>query len=185
MGFALAKAASDMGAEVILLTGPTNQVANIKIKRIDITTAEEMYQAVIKEFDDVDICVMAAAVADYTPKKVAKQKIKKAQVNFEIVLEKTKDILLEIGKKKQKHQTLIGFALETNDELNNAKAKLKRKNLDAIVLNSLNDKSSGFAYDTNKISIIDKNNNIKEFPLKSKTEVAYDIFSYICNDINI
>lgn len=184
MGFALAKAAFDMGAEVILITGPTNQEVNIPVKRINVTTAKEMYQAVTKEFKNVDICVMAAAVADYTPTKVAKQKIKKKEDRFEIRLEKTKDILLEIGKRKQKHQKLIGFALETNNELKNAKAKLKKKNLDAIVLNSLNDNSSGFAYDTNKVSIIGKNNKMKEFSLKSKTEVAYDIFSYIYNDLN-
>jgi len=184
MGFALAKVAHDMGAEVILVTGPTNQEANIPIKRIDVTTAEEMYQAVSNEFEQIDVCVMAAAVADYTPTKVAKQKIKKKNDSFEIRLEKTKDILLELGKRK-KQQILIGFALETNDELKNAKAKLKRKKLDAIVLNSLADDSSGFAFDTNKITIIDKNNKINEFPLKSKTEVAYDIFSYIYNDLNI
>ncbi len=184
MGFALAKAAFDMGAEVILITGPTSQEANIPIKQINVITAEEMYQAVTKEFGQVDICVMAAAVADYTPTKVAKHKIKKDDASFEISLEKTKDILLELGKRKQKNQTLIGFALETNDEIDNAKAKLRKKNLDAIVLNSLKDKSSGFSYDTNKVSIIDKNNKINEFPLKSKMEVAYDIFSYIYNDLN-
>ncbi len=182
MGIALANVAYELGAEVILICGPTKIQTAQNINRIDVITAEEMYQATLKAFENTDICIMAAAVADYKAKDIADKKIKKDASSFSLELEKTKDILLALGKKKRQ-QFLMGFALETDNEIKNAKTKLNKKNLDAIVLNSLQEKGSGFSHDTNKIQIIDKNNNITDFPLKAKTEVAYDIFSYICQAI--
>ncbi|TVZ55417.1 phosphopantothenoylcysteine decarboxylase/phosphopantothenate--cysteine ligase [Lutibacter sp. Hel_I_33_5] len=179
MGFAIAKAAANLGAEVILITGPSHQkVQHSFIKRVDVTSAEEMYTAAHTYFSDVDIAILSAAVADFKPKNVAHQKIKKKDATLTIELEKTKDILASLGAIK-KEQFLVGFALETNNEIVNAKGKLERKNLDAIVLNSLQDKGAGFATDTNKITIIDKNLNEKAFQLKSKAAVAVDIMNEI------
>ncbi len=179
MGYALAKQAESLGAEVTLISGPTNQqLPDSSVKIIDVISADEMYDAVHDNFKDSDIAIFAAAVADYKPKTVANQKIKKKEAVMPIDLEPTQDILASVGKIKE-NQFLVGFALETNDELENAKGKLKRKNLDMIVLNSLQDKGAGFKGDTNKITIIDKGENINSFTLKSKTEVAVDIFNEI------
>ncbi|MCL4146679.1 UNVERIFIED_CONTAM: hypothetical protein GTU68_049754 [Idotea baltica] len=179
MGFAIAKAAANLGAEVFLISGPSHQqIKHSLIHRIDVVSADEMYKAAHQYYDEVDIAILSAAVADYTPKNVAVQKIKKTATSLEIQLSPTKDILASLGEIK-KNQFLVGFALETNNELENAKNKLKRKNLDAIVLNSLQDKGAGFATDTNKITIIDTNLNEKSFELKSKIEVAKDIMNEI------
>lgn len=179
MGFELAKAAANLGAQVILVTGPTAQtISHNLVKRIDVVSADNMYNAVHNHFNAVDIGIFAAAVADYKPKIVAAQKIKKSDTTMEVSLEKTQDILASAGKIK-KDQFLVGFALETNNELENAKSKLERKNLDMIVLNSLNDKGAGFQNGTNKITIIDKSEKISEFGLKSKAEVASDILNEI------
>ncbi|WP_152287947.1 bifunctional phosphopantothenoylcysteine decarboxylase/phosphopantothenate--cysteine ligase CoaBC [Flavicella marina] len=179
MGFELASRAAELGAEVILVSGPTSQtIKHSLVKRVDVVSAEEMYEAVFSYYDNVDIAIAAAAVADYTPVNKAKQKIKKKEGNLPIELKATKDILAAMGNSK-KEQFLVGFALETNDEVANAKGKLARKNLDLIVLNSLNDKGAAFGGDTNKICVIDASNNIAEYSLKSKEEVASDIFSEI------
>ncbi|MCL7754344.1 bifunctional phosphopantothenoylcysteine decarboxylase/phosphopantothenate--cysteine ligase CoaBC [Polaribacter sp. Z022] len=184
MGFAIAKAAANLGAEVFLISGPSHQQINHSfVKRIDVVSADEMYNAAHNYFKEVDIAILSAAVADYKPKNVASQKIKKKDASLDIQLEPTKDILASLGKIKE-NQFLVGFALETNNELQNAKSKLERKNLDAIVLNSLQDKGAGFATDTNKITIIDKDLNEKAFELKSKVEVAKDIMNEIVNKIN-
>jgi phosphopantothenoylcysteine decarboxylase/phosphopantothenate--cysteine ligase len=179
MGFALANVAANLGAEVVLIAGPTSQ--NIKhsfVQRIDVESAAEMFDVVHEHYKDVDIAIAAAAVADYTPKEVAPQKIKKKEASFHIDLKQTKDILASMGTQKEQ-QFLVGFALETNDAIANAKSKLLRKKADMIVLNSLQDKGAGFAGDTNKISIIDSQNNLVEFPLKTKDLVAIDIFTEI------
>ena len=179
MGFALAKEAANLGAEVILISGPSHQqIKHSLIHRIDVTTAQEMCQEVHKYFDTVDIAILSAAVADYKPKNVASQKIKKKDATLTIELAPTKDILASLGAIK-KHQFLVGFALETNNEVENAQRKLKLKNLDVIVLNSLQDKGAGFATNTNKITIIDKYFSQKLFELKSKDEVAKDIMNEI------
>jgi phosphopantothenoylcysteine decarboxylase/phosphopantothenate--cysteine ligase len=163
MGFAIASAAANLGAEVYLISGPSHQqIQHSFVHRIDVQTADEMYTAAHRYFKEVDIAILSAAVADYTPSKVAAQKIKKKDALLSIQLTPTKDILASLGALK-KHQFLVGFALETDNELANAKGKLQRKNLDAIVLNSLQDKGAGFATDTNKITIIDTKLNEKTF----------------------
>ncbi|MGV8945327.1 MAG: bifunctional phosphopantothenoylcysteine decarboxylase/phosphopantothenate--cysteine ligase CoaBC [Lutibacter sp.] len=183
MGFELAKKAANLGATVYLITGNSNEkVSNSLIQRIDVVSAEEMYNEVHKVFKVVDIAILSAAVADYKPKTAAVTKIKKSADSLTIELVKTKDILASLGKIK-KNQFLVGFALETNNELENAISKLKSKNLDLIVLNSLQDKGAGFKKETNKVTIIDKLENISEFSLKSKAEVAEDIFNIILNKI--
>ncbi len=184
MGFELAKKAVDLGAEVILISGPSKEVVtHSHIQRIDVTSAEEMYQVTHQHFENVDIAILSAAVSDYTPQQIATEKIKKSDSNLTLELVKTKDILASLGAIKKK-QFLVGFALETNNELENAIGKLERKNLDMIVLNSLNDKGAGFEKNTNKVTIIDSSKNISEFPLKTKTEVASDIFTNIIHQIN-
>jgi len=184
MGFAIAKAAANLGAEVFLISGPSHQqIKHSLVRRIDVVSADEMYKAAHKYFKEVDIAILSAAVADYKPKNSATQKIKKKDSSLEIVLEPTKDILASLGEIKE-NQFLVGFALETNNELENAKGKLKRKKLDAIVLNSLQDKGAGFATNTNKITIIDKDLNEKSFGLKSKVEVAKDIIEEILRKLN-
>ncbi|TCI94863.1 bifunctional phosphopantothenoylcysteine decarboxylase/phosphopantothenate--cysteine ligase CoaBC [Tenacibaculum sp. M341] len=184
MGFEIAKAAAKKGAEVFLVSGPSSQtVKNSLVRRIDVTSAQEMYDACHTYFNEVDIAVLSAAVADYRPKNVADQKIKKKDASLVIELAPTKDILKSLGAIK-KDQFLVGFALETNDEVSNAKKKIESKNLDAIVLNSLRDKGAGFAVDTNKITIIDKSFNEKTFELKSKKEVAKDIINEVLERIS-
>ncbi|REE82160.1 phosphopantothenoylcysteine decarboxylase/phosphopantothenate--cysteine ligase [Lutibacter oceani] len=183
MGFELAKEAANLGAEVFLISGPSNEiVSNSLIQRIDVVSAEEMYNEVHKIYNTVNIAILSAAVADYKPKSIANQKIKKASDSMSIELVKTHDILASLGKIK-KQQFLVGFALETNDEIKNAKKKLISKNLDLIVLNSLQDKGAGFKKTTNKVTIIDKFEKISEFGLKSKAKVAQDIFNEILNSI--
>lgn len=184
MGFELAKKAANLGAHVILITGPTSeQVTNSFINRIDVISALEMYNACIHHFNDVDIAIMAAAVADYKPVKVLSEKIKKSEQQLTIDLEPTHDILATLGKIKQ-HQFLVGFALETQNEIENATKKIEAKNLDLIVLNSLKDLGAGFKIDTNKVTIIDKFKKISEFSLKSKEAVASDIFDIVISKLN-
>jgi phosphopantothenoylcysteine decarboxylase/phosphopantothenate--cysteine ligase len=183
MGFEIAKAAANLGAEVYLISGPSNQqIKHSLVHRIDVVSAEEMYGAAHTYFKEVDIAILSAAVADYKPKNTATQKIKKTAASLELQLTPTKDILASLGEIK-KHQFLVGFALETNNELENAKGKLKRKNLDAIVLNSLKDRGAGFATNTNKITIIGKDFLLKTFELKPKAAVAVDIMEDILNRI--
>lgn len=180
MGFALAEEFANQGANVSLIAGPTSLTTeNKSIHRIDITSAEELYEAALKEFKTADVSILSAAVADYKPEKIAAQKIKKSDNAPIINLVPTKDTLFELGKLKRTNQLLVGFALETENEIENAKQKIKKKNLDLIVLNSLNDKGAGFKNDTNKVTIIDKYNNLKEFKLKTKQEVAKDILNTI------
>jgi len=178
MGFSLAEEAVRRGAKVILISGPTSQktsTKNIEIHRV--TSAKEMYDEVFKYYEKVDIAIASAAVADYAPKIVAKEKIKKSEEEFTIELVKNPDILKTMGEKKT-HQFLVGFALETQNEEENAKSKLQKKNLDMIVLNSLRDEGAGFQKDTNKVKILTHSEQ-KEFSLKSKDEVAKDILDFV------
>jgi phosphopantothenoylcysteine decarboxylase/phosphopantothenate--cysteine ligase len=184
MGFDLANAAAKLGASVFLISGPTNcEILEKSIQLIPVVSAQDMYDACHIYYDTVDIVIAAAAVADYRPKHVANQKIKKSDSNFFIELEKTKDILLSLGESKKK-QFLVGFALETENEIENAKLKVKKKNLDLIILNSLQDKGAGFGQPTNKITFIDKDFNIEPMELKSKEEVALDILNKIIQQYN-
>ena len=179
MGFDVANEAFNQGAEVILISGPTHlSLNNSRIKLIRVQSADEMFQQCHRYFHEVDVAIAAAAVADYKPKVVAEQKIKKTENNFSIELEKTKDILASLGEIK-KDQFLIGFALETENEIEHAKLKIQKKNLDLIVLNSLNDEGAGFGKATNKVTFIDKSFHIEPLPLKSKEEVAKDIVNKI------
>ncbi len=180
MGIALAEAAQKKGAKVCIVLGPTElRPSHPAIEVISVQTAEEMYQATVTQFADTDIGILAAAVSDYTPAQISDVKIKKKTNNLSLELVKTKDILKHLGSIKQAPQFLVGFALETNNELENAKAKLTKKNLDFIVLNSLQDKGAGFRHNTNKITILDKYNNIEKYQLKSKQDVAKDIIQKI------
>jgi len=184
MGFEIAKAAASLGAEVILISGPTHQKTDSNnIKVIPVVSANDMYQEVHKHYESTDVAILSAAVADYKPKFVADKKIKKKDTTLILELEKTKDILDSLGKIKAK-QLLVGFALETNNEVENAIKKLKTKNLDLIVLNSLSDKGAGFGVNTNKVTIIDSEENMTNYNLKSKAEVAQDILSEILKLIN-
>ncbi len=180
MGFAIAEVAFEMGAEVILISGPVQLNTNPLIKRINVLSADEMFLECKKNSKHQDIIIMSAAVADFKPKEISSKKIKKnkdAQPTIE--LEKNIDILEYLGKNKQKGQVLCGFALETDHELENAKEKIQKKNLDYIILNSLNDKGAGFGTDTNKVSIISKSKEITKLPLLSKKQVAEKIFETI------
>ncbi|WP_343588871.1 bifunctional phosphopantothenoylcysteine decarboxylase/phosphopantothenate--cysteine ligase CoaBC [Flavobacterium sp.] len=179
MGFDIANEAASLGAEVFLIAGPTHLKAkNSLIIVVDVISAQEMYDACHVYFNEVDAAIAAAAVADYRPKFVADQKIKKNTVEFSIELEKTKDILSSLGAIK-KNQFLIGFALETENEIENAKLKIQKKNLDLIVLNSLQDQGAGFKKETNKVTFIDKNFEIEPMELKSKESVAADILNKV------
>ena len=179
MGFDIAKSAANLGAEVILVSGPTHlSVSHSLIKLVPVVSAQQMYDACHEYFKEVDVAIAAAAVADYKPKVVANQKIKKTEASFSIELEKTKDILESLGKIKNK-QFLIGFALETENEIENAKLKIQKKNLDLIVLNSLQDEGAGFGKSTNKVTFIDQFFTIEPMLLKSKEEVATDIVNKI------
>ena len=165
-----------------MVLGPTiEKIEHPNIEIIDVVSAKDMFNAVIDIFDKIDIGIFAAAVSDFRPKQQKSNKIKKEENIKEINLERTTDILLEISKSKNKSQYIVGFALETDNELNNAIRKLKNKKLDLIVLNSLNDENSGFMFDTNKITLIDSKDNIEAFKNKSKHEVAIDIFNKIIN----
>ncbi len=184
MGFEVAKAAIDLGASVIMVSGPSNQIFEHQLlKLVSVSSAAEMYEAVHEHFSKVDVAILAAAVSDYKPKKVADKKIKKKDEALTIELEQTQDILASCGKKKT-DQFLVGFALETDNEIDNAIEKLKKKNLDLIVLNSLRDQGAGFGHDTNKITIIDSKEQLSEFELKSKAEVAQDIMNEILTRLN-
>jgi phosphopantothenoylcysteine decarboxylase/phosphopantothenate--cysteine ligase len=184
MGFAIAESLAAKGASVKLIAGPTHlNTKNCNIERIDVKSAEQMYNATVKEFEQADVAILSAAVADYTPKNVFSQKVKKADNVLNIELQPTKDILAQLGRMKTDKQTLVGFALETNDEENNAKQKLSKKNLDFIVLNSLNDKNACFGFDTNKVTIIDSNGNMTKTDLKSKSEIAEDVVSKLIDTI--
>ena len=179
MGFDIANEAANKGAEVILVSGPTHlNVQNSSIKLIRVTSAQDMYDACHEYYNNVDVAIAAAAVADYRPKNVAEQKIKKNEATFSIELEKTKDILASLGEQKE-NQFLIGFALETENEIEHAKQKIQKKNLDLIVLNSLNDKGAGFGLPTNKVTFISKDFIVEPKELKSKEEVAQDIINKV------
>jgi phosphopantothenoylcysteine decarboxylase/phosphopantothenate--cysteine ligase len=180
MGIALAHELYKRGAEVTLVLGPgavEQDMNGIKVKRIN--TAEQMYHACKAEFDQVNIAIMAAAVADYTPEQAASEKIKKKDDNWSLSFTRTRDILKSLGQEKKTGQILVGFALETNNEKANALEKLKSKNADFIVLNSLRDPGAGFGHDTNKVTIFDKSGQEYAFEMKSKTEVASDIIDVI------
>jgi len=176
MGYEIAKAAYLRGADVTLISGPSSEIAYPEINKIRIRSASNMKKAVDKELAKHDFLIMSAAVADYKPKKAAAKKIKKDSGLDKIDLESTIDILSSLNKKDQK---IIGFALETDNELKNAQKKMKVKNLDMIVLNSLKDKNSGFEFDTNKITVIHKNGKKINFPLQSKFQAANKILSEI------
>lgn len=176
MGIALARAFKSEGANVRLVLGPSAQNTT-DLDVISVESAEEMQKALHQEFNEADIVIMSAAVADYKIEQPKSNKLKKSESSLELKLTPTIDILKSLGDKKT-HQFLIGFALETDDELENAKSKLIRKKLDLVVLNSLNDKGAGFSTDTNKVTLIDKNNNVKEFELKEKDLVAQDILEH-------
>lgn len=175
MGYALAEVCAERGAEVTLVSGPVNlKVTHPNIHRIDVESAEQMYEAAVSAYADADAGILCAAVADFTPETVARQKIKREKDDLVLRLKPTHDIAAALGKQKQAHQKLVGFALETTDEVAHAQDKLNRKNFDFIVLNSLNDKGAGFRCDTNKITIIDRQATTP-YPLKEKKEVACDI----------
>ena len=184
MGFALAKTASKLGANVTLITGPSSEnLIDDNIKIINVVTADQMFAEVKKHFSFSDISIMSAAVSDYKPKNTVNTKIKKENENIlSIELVENIDILKYLGLNKSKEQILVGFALETDNEIINAKSKINKKNLDAIVLNSLRDEGAGFGHDTNKISYINSSGLIKKFKLKSKDKVSIDIFIEIIND---
>ena len=182
MGYAIAKQLQALGAKVTLVSGPTALNSPNQVNRVDVVSAQEMFEAMDKHFLESDIVVMSAAVADYTPVEVAEQKIKKKAEDFSIELKKTTDILASLGKEKRDNQTLVGFALETNNELAHAKDKLQRKNLDFIVLNSMQDKGAGFAHNTNKITVINRAGEVISYDLKSKDEVAKDICNLIIQE---
>ena len=180
MGFSIAESAANAGANVTLIAGPTNQqISNSSIKLVNVVSAQDMYDECHHYFKSADIAIMSAAVSDYTPKLVAESKIKKKTEYLSIEFTPTTDILKSLGHIKTNKQVLVGFALETNNEIINAKKKLSEKNLDFIVLNSLQDKGAGFRHDTNKITIIDNNNNLHKFELKPKYEVANDIINHL------
>ncbi|HRI61387.1 MAG TPA: bifunctional phosphopantothenoylcysteine decarboxylase/phosphopantothenate--cysteine ligase CoaBC [Saprospiraceae bacterium] len=185
MGIALAEVLAAQGAEVTLVLGPTDlKPENPAIEVVPVMSAQEMFDACDGVFSQTDIAVLAAAVADYRPKVFSDIKIKKKNSELTLELEKTIDIAATLGKKKQKGQIFIGFALETNDEVQNAQAKLEKKNFDFIVLNSMRDSGAGFGHDTNKISILHRDGSKKTFPMKSKTEVARDIVAEIAGLAN-
>jgi phosphopantothenoylcysteine decarboxylase/phosphopantothenate--cysteine ligase len=183
MGFALAEECAERGAEVTLVAGPVQmKCRSSRIRRIDVESAEEMYAASTENFPQMDAAILCAAVADFTPEHRADVKIKREKENLTLSLKPTQDIAAALGKMKAKGQKLVGFALETTDEHNNAEGKLRRKNLDFIVLNSLNDNGAGFRCDTNKISIIDANGTT-DYPLKPKSEVAHDIIDRLASGL--
>lgn len=179
MGIAIAEEAAKNGAEVTLICGPSRVESSASVKRIDVQSAQQMFDAVMKEQAQNDVLILSAAVADYRPKHVASNKIKKKDAALVIELEPTPDILASLGATKRPDQLLVGFALETDDELQNAQSKLNRKNCDIIVLNSLQHAGAGFGHDTNRVTILDRHNNISTFELKSKAEVAKDILQKI------
>ena len=179
MGFALAEVCAEQGAEVTLVSGPVTLTAkHPAIHRVDVESAAEMYEAATHNFPDADIAILCAAVADFTPKVSADKKIKRKGDNLTLELQPTRDIAAALGEVKREGQVMVGFALETNDELDNARKKLKEKNLDFIVMNSLQDKGAGFRVDTNKVTIIDRQ-GLTAYDTKSKREVAEDIVEFL------
>ena len=182
MGLAIAEELAGRGAEVVLVCGPVNlKTHHPAIRRVDVESAAQMYEVTSREFANSDVAVLSAAVADFTPKEKADHKIKRGKDDLVLELLPTKDIAAELGKMKNASQLLVGFALETNDEEVNALSKMQRKNLDMIVLNSLNDKGAGFGVDTNKVTIMDKAGNRTVYELKTKLEVAKDIVYQIAS----
>lgn len=180
MGLAIAEEFAGRGAEVVLVCGPVNlKTSHPAIRRVDVESAAQMYEVTSKEFVNSDVAVLSAAVADFTPKEKADHKIKRGKDDLLLELLPTKDIAAELGRIKTASQLLVGFALETNDEEVNALSKMQRKNLDMIVLNSLNDKGAGFSVDTNKVTILDKAGDKTVYELKTKVEVAKDIVDQI------
>ena len=176
MGYAIAEEFCSRGADVTLISGPVSiKTQYLRIRVVQVTTAAEMYEACCLHFPESNIAVLSAAVADYTPKLVAPQKIKKKDDEFSIELVKTVDIAAELGKRKQPGQIMIGFALETENELENARKKLRSKNLDMIVLNSLQNQGAGFGHETNQVTILNRDAKEKSFDLKGKKEVTKDI----------
>lgn len=186
MGIEIADTLADQGAQVVLICGPSSiHHKNYSIKRINVTSASEMFEMAKIEFANSDAAILSAAVADYRPKSVSENKIKKNEEELVIELVKNPDILGTLGSLKKENQVLVGFALETDNELDNAKSKLNKKNLDFIVLNSLKDKGAGFQHSTNKVTILDNDNNILNFELKSKTEVAKDIVQVLASKLKL
>ena len=182
MGFALAEACAERGAEVTLIAGPVSlEIVNPLITRINVDTADQMYEESVKIFEGMDAAILCAAVSDFSPEKTFDTKTKRGEDDLIIQLKPTKDIAARLGFIKKTNQVLVGFALETDNEEENAISKLDRKNLDFIVLNSLNDSGAGFAHNTNKIRIINKDGYRFDFPLKSKKEVAEDIIIELNN----
>lgn len=182
MGYALAEECAARGAEVILVSGPVQlTTSHPGIRRIDVESAAEMHEATLREFADADAAILCAAVADFTPEEVADHKIKREHDNLMLRLKPTHDIAAALGQRKQAHQCLVGFALETDHEAEHAQNKLRRKNLNFIVLNSLRDAGAGFRHDTNKITILDAEGSTA-YPLKSKKEVAADIVDRLCRE---
>jgi phosphopantothenoylcysteine decarboxylase/phosphopantothenate--cysteine ligase len=185
MGIEIARNLQARGAEVHLVLGPVNQSVSLQgIEVSHVRSAEEMYNASVSIFPFMDIAVMAAAVADYTPKEKATEKIKKKDAEWSLSFVRTRDILKSLGEIKKGHQLLVGFALETQNEKENALAKLSSKNADMIVLNSLNDPGAGFGHDTNKVAIFDKEGHTWFFETKSKKQVAQDIVDLIIKKTN-
>ena len=187
MGFALAEECAARGAEVILISGPVKlSTFHRNIRRIDVESASEMHQAVLSEFPDVNAAILCAAVADYKPMHCFESKLKRQpDQNLVLELQANPDIAADLGKIKKENQCLVGFALETNDEISNAESKLQKKNLDFIVLNSLKEEGAGFQHDTNKVSIIDKNGKIENFAMKSKKNVAKDIVDKLSKQLMV
>lgn len=185
MGLCLAEEAADRGAEVVLIIGRTClRTTNRRIRRIDVMTADEMFTSAMSVFEEADVAILAAAVADFTPVRVSNDKIKKESVslengNFVIELKRTKDILATMGNRKHDGQLVVGFALETENIINNAKAKLNNKKADFIVVNNACEEGAGFGVSTNRISIIDKFGTVVDFGMKSKIMVAKDILDHI------
>ena len=185
MGLEIAKKAAAAGARVVLVSGPgVKNIQSAQIEQIEVESARQMFEACMNRFPSADVGIMAAAIADFTPKTKAGKKIKKGNKAPQIELVPTEDVLLNMGKIKKPSQMLVGFALETDNEIENAKAKLERKNLDFIVLNSLNDKGAGFGTDTNKVAFIDRDKTVRTFALKDKSLVAEDIIAHIVELIN-
>ena len=185
MGFALAEACAQAGAEVVLVAGPVSlSERHAAIRRIDVESAKEMYRATVAEYDRADIAIMCAAVADYAPETVSDVKLKRTQEERVLRLKPNPDIAAELGRRKRAGQLLVGFALETNDEESNARAKMEKKNLDFIVLNSLRDAGAGFRCDTNKVTMIGREGSSVEIPCKPKTEVAADIVDILARYIS-
>lgn len=182
MGFEIAREMASRGASVTLISGPVSLTTPENVSnRIDVVSADEMYSACLENSKDADLIIMAAAVADYKPARFHSQKIKKQEAEQQITLKPTRDILKELGKRKKPGQLIVGFALETEDELENARKKLQNKNADIIVLNSLREPGAGFSTATNKVTIVDKNGGVAVYELKPKTMVAADIADYLLN----